>query len=237
MSKVIVVFGAGSGLGASVARRFGREAYRVALVARRLEPLALLAGQLAESDVEAETFTADLTQEADVLDVLAAIQDSLGRIDAIYYAPTTTDAFISATELSAGAMRPLMDLSFFSLVSVVQAVLPDMRERGAGAILGAVAGNAVEGLPYMSGAGIAHGAARNFLFSLHGELAPEGIHVGLVCISGVIKGSEYHQQVEAGTSDAPEGLDLPLVDPDEMAETLWQIGTGSGVREVVYPRQ
>lgn len=34
MSKTIAVFGAGTGLGASVARRFGREGYRVALVPR-----------------------------------------------------------------------------------------------------------------------------------------------------------------------------------------------------------
>jgi NAD(P)-dependent dehydrogenase (short-subunit alcohol dehydrogenase family) len=42
MSKVIAIFGAGTGLGASVARRFAREGFRVALVARGKERLDAL---------------------------------------------------------------------------------------------------------------------------------------------------------------------------------------------------
>jgi NAD(P)-dependent dehydrogenase (short-subunit alcohol dehydrogenase family) len=35
MSKTIAIFGAGTGLGISTARRFGREGYQVALIGRR----------------------------------------------------------------------------------------------------------------------------------------------------------------------------------------------------------
>lgn len=47
MSKVIAIFGAGVGLGASTARRFAREGFSVALVARRKDRLDALVEQLA----------------------------------------------------------------------------------------------------------------------------------------------------------------------------------------------
>ena len=46
MSKSIAVFGAGPGLGQAVARRYARGGYAVTLVARRSEPLDLLARDL-----------------------------------------------------------------------------------------------------------------------------------------------------------------------------------------------
>ena len=39
MSKTIVIFGAGTGLGISTARRIGREGYQVALIGRRAPAL------------------------------------------------------------------------------------------------------------------------------------------------------------------------------------------------------
>ncbi|WP_211359893.1 hypothetical protein [Actinocorallia herbida] len=49
-------FGAGAGLGVSVVRRFGREGFRLAPVARRKDRLAALVAQLAEEDIEAVAF-------------------------------------------------------------------------------------------------------------------------------------------------------------------------------------
>ncbi|RUW02840.1 SDR family NAD(P)-dependent oxidoreductase, partial [Mesorhizobium sp. M1A.F.Ca.IN.022.05.2.1] len=47
--KTIAIFGAGTGLGASRATRFGREGYRVALVARRAAPLQERVAELASA--------------------------------------------------------------------------------------------------------------------------------------------------------------------------------------------
>ena len=62
--KTIAIFGAGTGLGASVAARFGREGYKVALIARGPTGLDLLKGKLAEQGIEAYSFPADLTDLA-----------------------------------------------------------------------------------------------------------------------------------------------------------------------------
>jgi short-subunit dehydrogenase len=54
--KTLAIFGAGTGLGASLATRFGREGYRVALVARRAGPLEDRVGALKAAGIEAAAF-------------------------------------------------------------------------------------------------------------------------------------------------------------------------------------
>jgi NADP-dependent 3-hydroxy acid dehydrogenase YdfG len=54
--KVLALLGAGPGLGAALGRRFGREGYRVALVARRPGPLEAVAAGLRAAGVKAAAF-------------------------------------------------------------------------------------------------------------------------------------------------------------------------------------
>jgi NAD(P)-dependent dehydrogenase (short-subunit alcohol dehydrogenase family) len=53
MSRTIAIFGAGTGLGISTARRFGREGYQGALVGRRAHALAMLVDQLRAEGISA----------------------------------------------------------------------------------------------------------------------------------------------------------------------------------------
>ncbi len=64
MSKSIAVFGVGPGLGQAIARRYAKEGYGVVLVARRREPLDLLAEDLTRAGATAHVITADLADTA-----------------------------------------------------------------------------------------------------------------------------------------------------------------------------
>src|SRR5260370_3279820 len=59
-TKTIAVFGAGPGMGRSVARRFGREGFQVALVARNQARLDAYTGELAADGITAAGFAGDL---------------------------------------------------------------------------------------------------------------------------------------------------------------------------------
>jgi len=76
MSRVIAIFGAGPGLGASIARRFAAEGFRVALVARRKDRLDALVDQLAAEGIEAAGFTADLAAPDEIPAAVAAIRET-----------------------------------------------------------------------------------------------------------------------------------------------------------------
>ena len=234
MSKTIAIFGAGSGLGTSVARRFGAEGYRVALVARRLEPLERLTDALTAEGIEAAPFTADLADEDAAVAVLDAIRERLGRIDVLYYAPVSIETgFIPARELRAGALRDLLQLYVLTPVELVHAVLPEMLERGDGAILVGHGHTAIAPRAHMSGVGPAMAAMRNYLHSLHDELAGSGIYVGTLAITAMIARSAAHSALTSGTIDLPP--DLPVVDPDELADRLWELATERDEVELVHP--
>ncbi|MEO3804999.1 SDR family NAD(P)-dependent oxidoreductase [Nonomuraea sp. B1E8] len=84
------------GLGVSVARRFGREGFRLALVARRKDRLDAPVEQLAGEGIEAAAFTADLAAaaakhyDADqlaALVALTAVMNAFNRVNIITAQP------------------------------------------------------------------------------------------------------------------------------------------------------
>ncbi|XVV15119.1 SDR family NAD(P)-dependent oxidoreductase [Actinoplanes sp. CA-131856] len=226
-SKVIAVFGAGPGLGAGVARRFGREGYRVALVARRQERLYALAADLAEEGIEATTFAADLSEPRKVPDLVNAIRDRLGRIDVVEYAPiSTAQQFTPATELGAAALEELLPLLFLTPVELFRTVLPEMLDRKDGALLLALGYTAAEPIPFMSGLGLAAAAARHYVRTLHNELAGTGVYAGALTIASLITDSELAANMPAPDPDAPKpafpnGVEITTTTGAELADIYW----------------
>ncbi|MEW2402465.1 SDR family NAD(P)-dependent oxidoreductase [Streptomyces sp. NPDC046862] len=237
MSKVIAVFGAGTGLGVSVARRFGQEGFRVALVARRKDRLDSLVARLEGEGIEAAAFSADLSDPAGVPALVDAIRDRFGRIDVVEYGPIGGDvSFTPAARLDAATLEDLSRLLLLTPVEVFRAVLPEMTERGDGAVLMTTGYTAVQPMPHLSGPGPVMSAARNYLYSLNGELAGTGVYAGTLTIGAMITGSEA---AEASASAEPDdrltGAEFPVVDPAELAEHYWDMYTRRDRVEQAHP--
>ena len=238
MSKVIAIFGAGTGLGVSMARRFGREGFRVALVARRSERLEALVAELAADGIESAAFPADLNVPASVPAVVAAIREHFGRIDVVEYGPVPAgQGFVSATKLTAAMLEELLPLFLLTPVELAQAVLPEMIERGDGAFLLTQGFSAVMPAPHFSGPGPVMSAARNYLYSLNGELAGTGVYAGTLAVAAGIARSENAPAKPEGADDAGafEGVEFPVVDPDDIANRYWEMYTDRQQVEAVFP--
>ncbi|WP_445518107.1 SDR family NAD(P)-dependent oxidoreductase [Streptomyces sp. NEAU-174] len=235
MSEVIAVLGAGTGLGVSVARRFGREGFRVALVARRKDRLDTLVEVLADEGIEAVAFSADLSEPAEVPALVEAIRDRFGRIDVVAYGPISGDqGFTPAAELDAATLQGLSPLLLFTPVEVVRAVLPEWTERGEGAFLLAQGYSAARPMPHLSGLGPVMSATRNYLYSLNAELADTGIYVGALTIASLIARSEVSAAAQAAFESA-DGPHFPVVDPDDLAEHYWNMYTKRDRVEQFHP--
>jgi short-subunit dehydrogenase len=233
MSKNMIIFGVGTGLGTSIARKFGNEGYSVALVARNRERLETLAAQLAKEGIKAQVFPADLTQSEKIPALVETIKSKMGSIDAIFYGPQPAGGFVHATQLTTEIAREKMDLYFFSLINAVNAVLPEMRKRKDGKILVSFGGSAAVGFPFFSGPGPAVSASRNYLQSLFGELAAEGVFAGMLTITALIKNSESHTAIKSGK--VKFDLQVPEVDPAELAGMVWDLGQKKSSSEVTFP--
>jgi short-subunit dehydrogenase len=237
VSKSIAVFGVGPGLGQAVAHRYAREGYDVVLVARRREPLDRLAADLADAGATAPVITTDLADTAAIPALAERIRATVGDLDAFYYAPTPAmdDGFIPATKLTPGRAQDFMPLAVYTLLALVQEFLPHMLDQGDGAILTAQGASAIQGLPNMSGPGPAQAAQRNYLQSLHAEVAEKGVYVGMLYIGAAIEHTPFHDWIESAKAAGDPVPAIPTADPALLADLLWTMHKSKERAEATYP--
>ncbi|MEU7866493.1 SDR family NAD(P)-dependent oxidoreductase [Dactylosporangium sp. NPDC049140] len=235
-SRTIAVFGAGTGLGTAVAHRFGRAGYRVALVARTASRLDTLAGELAAQGIESAAFPADLSDPAAVPDLLARIEDRLGPVDVLEYAPITTDLFASTAALDAAGMQHHLNLHLLTPIELVRAALPGLRARGDGGILLVQGISALNPMPRLGGLGPAMAAARNWVLALNAELAGAGVYAGVVHVGAMVTGSAGHRAMTSGAlGDGIDVSKIPQVDPADIATALWDLLATRDRSELLLP--
>jgi short-subunit dehydrogenase len=234
MPKSIGIFGVGPGLGEAVARRYVQGGYEVVLVARRREPLESLVEDLTRAGASAHAITADLS-DTDAVPALAdQVRATVGKPDAIYYAPTPDSGFVAAVDLTPQRAEAFMPLLFYTFLALVHQFLPHMLKQGDGAILTAQGASTLHGLPTMSGSGPAQAAQRNYLQSLHAEVSNQGVYVGMLYIGALIESSAFHAQAERAR--AAGGRDWgPSVDPAYLANLLWNMHSAKRQSEAKYP--
>ncbi|TDV56206.1 SDR family NAD(P)-dependent oxidoreductase [Actinophytocola oryzae] len=202
-----VVIGAGRGLGAAAARRFGREGHPVGLVARDAERLGALASELATEGIPTAAETADVTDERALAAVIGALRERLGPIEAVLFSPRPSVAWIRPVlDTEPSDVASALALSVVAAATAVRAVLPDMRGRGRGTLLFTTGGAAVEPHRDRAVSGIAYAAESAYTRMLHDALAPEGVHAAQVTVVGPIGPGARHE-------------------PAEVADELWRLHT------------
>ncbi|HEX6351848.1 SDR family NAD(P)-dependent oxidoreductase [Actinophytocola sp.] len=226
MLKTVAIFGAGPALGLSVARRFGREGYRVALVARRQESLDELAAAL--PDVETATFRADLLDPAQLTAAVTEVKERFGQVDVGVWSPGGLDMpRVDVLDIDPDELPGQLGLLLLAPIRLASLLLPEMRKRGDGALLFASGTSAIAPVPQLGNVGIALAALRNYVFGANAALAGEGVYVGIVPIGGLIRNSA----AEAAVLNNPaafenfdlEALKLTTIDPDAIAEVFWDL--------------
>lgn len=182
-NKVLVVIGAGPGLGASVARRFGSAGYDVALVARRRDPLEELGAELQAAGVTTGWAPVDITDAVGLEAALARFGEHLGHIDALHFNPSAF-RHKNPLQLTAGELLQDLHLGVASLLTAVQAAHPFMPP---GARI-TVAGSMAADRPWHEACslGAQKAALRNLVVSLDRTLAPERIRATSVTVNGTL---------------------------------------------------
>src|SRR3954465_4766249 len=85
MAETIVVCGYGVGISDAVARRFGKEGYRVAAVARNAERLAGAVAKLTSEGIEAKAFPCDLSEPDAVRKLISDVRAGLGPVKVLHW--------------------------------------------------------------------------------------------------------------------------------------------------------
>lgn len=233
--RVLVVVGAGPGLGMSVAHRFGREGYAVALISRSTTRHDDYLRSLADAGVEAAAFVGDVNDRHSLRHAIAATRERFGGIDAGYYGPFAVEGFtggdITALD-GAGAEHVLAAVP--PAVEFASLLIPELIEKGSGTLLFAGGLSAVLPMPELGGFVLPSAALRNYALTLNAALADKGVYAGVITIGGLIERGDLHTLLTSCAGTAP-GQAPPVLNPDALADTLWQLQQDRVAAEAVVP--
>lgn len=196
----IAIIGAGAGLGAAVARRFGREGLAVGLVSRNQGRLDALATELEADGVRAQGFAADVRDPDSLTAALRAITDELGPIEVLQYSPLPAKDFMRPVlETTPDDLRGPIEFSIYGPVAAVHAVVPGMRFLGEdrGTILFVNGGSAVKPGRNVTGTSVAFAGQAAYAELLNEVLGEEGIQVSQLIIGGRIDPDDEEKSPEA----------------------------------------
>lgn len=217
MAGTIVVCGYGTGISEAVARRFGREGYAVALVARSAEKVEAGAAALREAGVKARGFACDLGDPEAVRRLIRDAGAALGPVAVIHWNAYSSRAgdLLSA---SAADLRSAFDVGVVGLVAALQEALPAMKGQPDAAVLITGGGfsaydprvDAMTVQYRAMGLGLAKAAQHKLSGLLHERLKGEGVYVGEVVVMGSVKGTAF------------DGGQATLA-PDTVAERFWTL--------------
>lgn len=137
-SKIAIVTGASSGLGADAARAYAEHGAGVALLARRKDKLAK---ELEENGTKAIAIQCDVADETSVASAVEEVIDCFGKVDILL-----NNAGIavggSVTSLTQEAWQRSMDINVKGIYLTCKYVIPHMQKQSYGKIVNVSSVNA-----------------------------------------------------------------------------------------------
>ncbi len=215
MDRVAAILGVGPGLGAAVARRFAREGFAVALMARREESVTAVRKEIEASGGRAITIPTDATDPASVRTAFEQIHTELGKPEVFVY---NAGAFEMGgiLDVSPEKFDECFKANCAGAFYAAQQVLPAMVEAGRGTILLTGATAALRGGARFSALAVGKFGLRALAQSMAREFGPQGIHVAHIVVDGQIDTPRVRER-------SPDREDHTMLSPDAIAETYWQL--------------
>lgn len=204
-TKIAIVAGVGSGTGASLARRFHADGYRLALLARDTAYSEDLARELDG----AKAYACDVGNPAAVAAAMSGIRRDLGEADVLLF-NAGSGTFGDVGSITPEQFEAAWRINAYGALLLSQAVIPAMKAKGHGAIVFTGATASRRGGPRSAAFAPAKAAQRALAESMARSLWPAGIHVALIVVDGVI-------DIPRTRAMLPDKPDEFFLEPDAIA--------------------
>lgn len=223
--KVVLITGAGTGIGAAAARRFAKAGAHVVITGRRAAPLAAVA-----ADTGALVVVGDTGDEAHCNAAVAAAVERFGGLD-IVVPNAAVESFGSVTEIALEDWRAAMRTNLDGVMLIARAAIPELKRHGGGAIVivSSVLGH--NSAPHFSAYVTSKAAIIGMTRSMAMDFGADRIRVNAVC-PGWVRTELAERTIQAVADGRGMGLEemirlmcrfYPLqrmADPDEIATCI-----------------
>lgn len=217
--KVLVVTGAGSGMGRAMVEEFVAEGARVAALdidgAKADATVAGLAGP-----TQALAAQADVADADSVARCIQAVLEWGGRVDVLCNNAGVLDSYRPAHEVTLEEWNRVVAVNLTGPFLMARAVIPDMLTRSAGVIINTASVSAFSA----AGGGTAYTASKHGVLGLTRQLTfdygKQGIRVNAICPGATLTGMTMSENGESAPDVAAELERTPAgrwCDPREIA--------------------
>ncbi|MDX6750376.1 SDR family NAD(P)-dependent oxidoreductase [Geminicoccaceae bacterium 1502E] len=210
------VTGAGSGIGAAMARGFAAAGCRVVLSGRTAASLEEVAGEIRAAGGDAVAIPVDVLDRDGIGKAVEAILARTGRLDIL-----CNNAGLnvprrrwSEIETDRAGWDAIIDVNIKGAINVIAASLPPMRAQQGGVIINTASW---AGRFYSPVAGVAYGASKHALMALNASVNAEeganGIRATALCPA------EVATPLLARRPVYDPSLDATIIQPEDLADT------------------
>ena len=229
--QVVLVTGAGSGLGEATARAFARAGCNVACVDLRQEAAERVAADLRSQDVDSIALGCDVSDADAVFGVVAAIEERWGRLDVVVN-NAAMDHTLSVEEMTVEQWDKVIAVNLRGPFLTSKAALPMMRRQQSGHIVNIASTAAKRAWGNASAYHATKWGIIGFGRGLGVEGRPDNIRVTTIVPGGMR--THFFDRFEE------QGIPMPdpdkLQDPANVAETIVfavKMPAGSVMQEVM----
>lgn len=173
MDMNVVITGAGSGLGASLAKKYSNLGYHVCLLGRTQTKLIRTAEALTNNY---SIYEVDISSKKDVAKVMQLIKKEMGTIDVLIN-NAGVGTFDVTENLSEESIHQMIDINLKGTIFCTQEVLDDMKKRNQGYIVNIISLSGKRGKVTESVYSASKFGVRGFTESLALELEPTAVKV------------------------------------------------------------
>lgn len=215
--KLCIVIGAGPGMGVAVSKRFGKNGFKIAMIARSKDKLANYCSELARFGIDAKGYPCDVGDLEALSTTLDEIRSEQGDADVMIFNVSILNPAVPV-ELNVENFITDFKVNVASALVAYQKMYPQMKGNREAAIIITGGGLATDPFYKFTSLGVGKAALRNLSMSLAQEASKDDIRVATITVKGVIKKGTYF-------------------DPDKISLEFWKVYRDKPKRkdaEIVY---
>jgi NAD(P)-dependent dehydrogenase (short-subunit alcohol dehydrogenase family) len=214
--KVALITGGGTGIGASIARTFANAGARVIVAGRNASRLAAVANELG-----AQAIPADVSDEASVAALFAAIDASAGGPDVLDNNAGVTGPVAPAADMDLAAWDETMAINVRGTLLCIKHAVPRMKARGGGSIINMSSLMGLRGQPMRSAYTASKYAVLGITDAIAQEVGVDNIRVNALC-PGAVNGELMQRVIAArGKAEAKSADEIIRTYTDKASLRRW----------------
>jgi len=224
--QVVIVTGAGSGIGKSAAQLIASRGAKVICIDLNQSGIDECVDLITKPGGAAEAVVLDISNQKNVMDLIATLGNTHKRIDALVNCagfPGPTGKFVE--EITWSDYQKVIEVNLFGAIWLTQAVLPIMKKQKYGRIVQVASIAGKEGNPKMAPYNTAKAGLIGFVKGVAKEVAVDGITINALApavIATPINVNTAKETLDYMISKIPAGR---LGEPSEVAEIIAFMGS------------